>query len=300
MKVIQNFRVALLVLLVSCSMAQATELPEIEGVFGLDNINAQTCLAVWVPIEEGAVVSGVRWFQNDGNTEYPEILAQAGLLEWPGHISDAVSLVQNVSGTTSSWSEVVFPQPITADSAGLYLFFRLPEGSGFLHNGANGGFGLGFQEGSGVRSCWLTGNNEDWNPMAASSQMAVEPILDTNKAAGDVLVLRLADNSQVDLVDDERPIPHSAVASLVAYPNPFNPQTELKFVVPSSGHVSLCVFDLRGRLVCELLVQHLEEGQHQVTWDGRNSSGSQAASGVYFARLEAGLVVLKKQLIMLK
>ncbi len=287
----------LLLLTASCvGFVQAVELPEIDGVFGLNVITSQTYLAVWVPVDTGAVITGVQWYQNDGNTVFPEILAAAGLLDWPGEISDAVPLVQDVGGQTLFWSEATFPQPITANSAGLYLFFRLQEGDAFQYEGSGGGFGLGHYAGDGVRSCWLTGNGVDWSPMDSNYRMAVEPILMLDKAVGDALVLKLSGVSNTQL--EKQPV--SLTATLAAYPNPFNPQTEIKFVVPQDGLVQLGVYDLRGHRVRELVSSNMVAGEYSATWDGRSENGQQVASGIYFARFTTGNLVLSKQLVLLK
>ena len=89
-------------------------------------------------------------------------------------------------------------------------------------------------------------------------------------------------------------VPRSAVA-LSAWPNPFNPVVSLAMETPLSGSASLDVFDVRGRLVVRLFDGFLAEGRREVTWDGKNTEGRPAPSGVYFARLEteAGRVVRK-------
>lgn len=71
-----------------------------------------------------------------------------------------------------------------------------------------------------------------------------------------------------------------AQVDLQAYPNPFNPATTLKFSVPRSGNVSLKVYDVSGRMVAELHNGMLEAGQFSVDFSGTN-----LASGTYFARL---------------
>ncbi|NTV03357.1 hypothetical protein HGA89_00375 [bacterium] len=71
-------------------------------------------------------------------------------------------------------------------------------------------------------------------------------------------------------------------------PNPFNPQTTLKCDVPVDGRVTLRVYDIRGAMIRTLIDADLPRGNHQATWDGRDSSGRGLASGSYFARLEAG------------
>jgi flagellar hook assembly protein FlgD len=70
------------------------------------------------------------------------------------------------------------------------------------------------------------------------------------------------------------------------YPNPFNPQTTIKYDLARQGHVSVAVFDLAGRLVHQLLDESVAPGHHEVTWRGRDSRGRTAAAGVYFVRLK--------------
>jgi flagellar hook assembly protein FlgD len=70
-----------------------------------------------------------------------------------------------------------------------------------------------------------------------------------------------------------------------AVPNPFNPTSVLEFSLPASQHVTLGVYDVRGRLVRLLVDEVRTAGIHIVPWDGRDSSGRAVASGTYFARL---------------
>lgn len=69
------------------------------------------------------------------------------------------------------------------------------------------------------------------------------------------------------------------------WPNPFNPQTTVGFVLAEAGPVRVGVHDARGRLVRVLIEEHLPAGNHHVLWDGRDGDGRDVASGVYLARL---------------
>lgn len=72
------------------------------------------------------------------------------------------------------------------------------------------------------------------------------------------------------------------------YPNPFNPATTIRFDLPTPAHVKLEVFNLLGQRVAELADEPMKTGRHSVIWDGKNQSGEDTASGVYFYRLTAG------------
>ena len=79
------------------------------------------------------------------------------------------------------------------------------------------------------------------------------------------------------------------------YPNPFNPVTTLKFSIAEAQNVSLRVYDLLGRVVATLVDRGMNPGEYTVTWDGSNAS-----SGVYFYRLEAGHFTETRKLILVK
>ncbi len=70
------------------------------------------------------------------------------------------------------------------------------------------------------------------------------------------------------------------------YPNPFNPVTWIPFYLPGSGHTTVRIYDVRGAQVRTLREKWMSEGAHSVTWDGRDGSGHNAVSGVYFCVLE--------------
>lgn len=72
---------------------------------------------------------------------------------------------------------------------------------------------------------------------------------------------------------------------LGAVPNPFNPQTTLRFELASAGPVILDLFDARGRRVRRLVERDLRAGPHALSFDGRDDAGVRLASGVYFLLL---------------
>jgi hypothetical protein len=71
-------------------------------------------------------------------------------------------------------------------------------------------------------------------------------------------------------------------------PNPFNPATRIAFDVAEERRVLLTVFDASGRRVTSLVDGVLPPGRHEVAWHGRDDSGGDVGSGIYFLRMEAG------------
>lgn len=80
-----------------------------------------------------------------------------------------------------------------------------------------------------------------------------------------------------------------------AYPNPFNPETNLTFSLPEAGNVSLIVYDVSGREVARLFDGWYSAGVHKATF-----GASGLPSGVYFARLTAGDLQQTQKLMLMK
>ncbi len=70
------------------------------------------------------------------------------------------------------------------------------------------------------------------------------------------------------------------------HPNPFNPETKIRFELPESSQVRLIIYNVRGEHVRELNNTVLPAGFHSVIWDGKDTNGRDASSGVYVYRFE--------------
>lgn len=84
------------------------------------------------------------------------------------------------------------------------------------------------------------------------------------------------------------------------YPNPFNPITNIPFALPASGHVTIEVYNVLGQNVRTLLDGQVSTGFHVIQWDGRSSSGSPVASGVYYVRMQSGETVTTRNMSLVK
>lgn len=82
------------------------------------------------------------------------------------------------------------------------------------------------------------------------------------------------------------PVTHAPANTMAsARPNPFNPSTQIPYVLGTDGHVRILVFDVNGRLVRTLEDTTRQAGQYVARWNGQNDGGDPAASGTYFARI---------------
>jgi len=84
------------------------------------------------------------------------------------------------------------------------------------------------------------------------------------------------------------------------YPNPFNPETSIQFEIPSALDVRINIYNALGQKVRSLLNESRGAGVHTVKWDGRNSTGSRVASGMYIYSMTAGNITLTKRMTLLK
>lgn len=71
------------------------------------------------------------------------------------------------------------------------------------------------------------------------------------------------------------------------YPNPFNPETAIRFYLSEASEIELTVFNIVGETVKTLMSGRRTAGSHTEIWNGRNDRGELAASGVYFLQMRA-------------
>jgi flagellar hook assembly protein FlgD len=84
------------------------------------------------------------------------------------------------------------------------------------------------------------------------------------------------------------------------YPNPFNPQTNISFTVPSSGNINLTVYNITGQRVATLVDGYQHSGEHNVQWNGLDQNGNQVSSGIYFYSLKTDASSMTKSMVLLK
>jgi hypothetical protein len=84
------------------------------------------------------------------------------------------------------------------------------------------------------------------------------------------------------------------------YPNPFNPETTLKYQLPEAADVKLEVYNVVGQVVRTLVADHQNAGRYVVQWDATNDNGQPLSSGIYFYHIQAGDFQKTKKMLLLK
>jgi hypothetical protein len=69
------------------------------------------------------------------------------------------------------------------------------------------------------------------------------------------------------------------------FPNPFNPQTTIRFSSAQAGKVTIRIFSVGGQLV-RTLTTKVESGPNEVRWNGKRDDGVSLASGIYFYKVK--------------
>ena len=85
-----------------------------------------------------------------------------------------------------------------------------------------------------------------------------------------------------------------------AYPNPFNPETTIRFSLPWEVDVKIDIFNEQGQFVNSLVDGRLGAGDFEVTWDGTDANGNLVSSGVYIYKIKAPNLNFSKKVTFLK
>jgi len=100
-------------------------------------------------------------------------------------------------------------------------------------------------------------------------------------------------------VDDEAVLPTEYSISN-AYPNPFNPVTNIDITIPESGLMQFAIYDILGRQVFEHKQTFANPGHYRFSWSGKNNHGSSLSSGVYLLTVRFEENYYKQKLTLLK
>ena len=99
------------------------------------------------------------------------------------------------------------------------------------------------------------------------------------------------------LVDNPAPVDYALQQN---YPNPFNPSTMIRYEIPGQARndnmlVVLKVYDVLGNEIATLVNEEKPAGTHEVKF-----SATALPSGIYFYRIQSGVFIQTKKMILLR
>lgn len=83
-------------------------------------------------------------------------------------------------------------------------------------------------------------------------------------------------------------------------PNPFNPDTVIRYDLPEAANVQIMIYNVLGQQVRTLVSANQEAGRYQVTWQGKDDLGREVSSGIYLMRMQAASFLKTQKMMLLK
>jgi len=204
------------------------------------------------------------------------------------NVLDVVALVNTVltgggrvDGATSAEFNVIGNEvTMTADGYVSGIQMTLSHGSDFALTLTDGGqFSNYLTEGN--TTTLIIVNPASDNLFTTSGDFTIESVIVSDVTGSSKL------SSSVNMLKD-----YSISA---AYPNPFNPTTQMSLTLNTSADVSVKVFNMNGQLIDVIASGNLASGNYSFTWDATS-----APSGVYFIKTEVGSEINSQKIMLIK
>ena len=84
------------------------------------------------------------------------------------------------------------------------------------------------------------------------------------------------------------------------YPNPFNGETVISYVIPKDGFVNISIFNVAGKFITSLVNDYQIHGEKNVFWDTKDATGNHVPSGVYYYVVSNGIYKEARTMTLLK
>jgi len=114
-----------------------------------------------------------------------------------------------------------------------------------------------------------------------------------------IQVRDLADLGQLGVDENFEALPRQ-FALYDNYPNPFNPETRIRFEIGNQANVQLIIYDMLGHKVRTLVNDNYDPGMYVINWDGMNDNHQPVSSGPYLYRIKAGEFIDHKKMILIR
>lgn len=252
---------------------------------------ATNCVAVRVDVPADMALSGVRWFNGSAVLGFDRVLIASGSDVLPPVIGEALVVAEETSGPENGWAELAFTEPIASLSGTLFVVLQYP--ANYEPSEGEVPAGVGYSLEPTDAHYFVSGDGDNWRKVSKSCKLLLEPVYVSREPG------MLEKSAGRDTEDAEEP-PRPTVLSLNSYPNPFNPEVQIAFDMPSTADASIRIYNLQGRLVRTIFRGVASPGRMVFPWRGRDNQGRAVGSGVYFALLETGGKTLTNRLVLIK
>ena len=225
---------------------------------------------------------GTAFADYDGDGDLDIYVANAGTYDYS-------SLFRNLLGYENNWIHVKVAGT-SSNRAGIGARVRIVTGRASQIREISGGSGMRSQDS-------LTAE------FGLGSETTVDSLIVSWPSGSTDVVTDLAANQVVTVTETGTSVDagQSKLMLSANSPNPFVRETLISYRLPAPAVVSLKVYNVSGQVVRELVGARPEgAGLHEVRWDGRDNTGADVASGVYFSRLEAGGEVKSQSMVILR
>ena len=100
---------------------------------------------------------------------------------------------------------------------------------------------------------------------------------------------------------NEDPVQIPEITSLQGnFPNPFNPETTIRFGLKEAGKIKLDIYNTKGQHIRTLVNDDLKAGYHNTVWNGTDDNGKPVSSGMYLYRMQATGVNQTRKMMLMK
>ncbi len=131
-----------------------------------------------------------------------------------------------------------------------------------------------------------------------NGQYSAEIVISHNDPSQDELVIPITMTLEFTNVDDDLSLTGNKLIG--NYPNPFNPETTIKFSIESNQQneqVEFTIYNLKGQIIRQYSIFN---NQSSIVWNGTDNNGQPVSSGIYFYKLKSGKFEQTKKMILMK
>ena len=156
--------------------------------------------------------------------------------------------------------------------------------------------GLGADKNIMAFTPYVTSNNANDN-LKQYPPFSVDSVYTVPRRSIVTLIGEIAETSDIDHFHGNLPDQYRLFQN---FPNPFNPETVIRFNLPKACDVVVQIYNIFGQEIFTLANEVFDAGNHSVIWDIKNNSGDHVSSGIYIYRIKAGKFVDAKKMSLLQ